>query len=261
MIAAFIQARFTSTRLPGKVLKTILGKPMLELMIERVKFSKKIDLIVIVTSDSQDDQPIVELCRNLGVDHFRGDLENVLKRFYQAAIKFKPDHIVRLTGDCPLIDPNVIDDVIDLYNDGNYDYGTNCIPVTYPDGLDVEIFSVKSLKKAYNEAVLPSHLEHISIFFEEHPEKFKTVNLANNKDLSNLRWTVDEPEDFMFVKWIYEALYPIRNNFSMNDILDLLEKRPNLKEINKKFMRNEGLIKSKEKDKQVLESEKSDMGI
>lgn len=127
------------------------------------------------------------------------------------------------------------------------------MPPTYPDGLDAEIFSFKALQQAKEEASLPSHLEHISVFFEEQPKRFKIANLACHSDLSGLRWTVDEPEDFEFVKIIFETLYPINPLFSMKDILDLLKKKPELSLLNKRFIRNEGLIKSKEKDKASLE--------
>jgi spore coat polysaccharide biosynthesis protein SpsF len=253
MIAAFIQARTSSSRFPGKVLKPILGKPMLELEIERVKACRLVDRVVVVTSTCPEDQQIADLGRKIGADVFCGSLDNVLDRFYQAAIKFKPEHIVRLTGDCPLIDPEVVDRMIGIYQAQACDYGTNCMPPTYPDGLDAEIFSFKALKEAHEEAVLPSHLEHISLFFEGQPKRFKIANLACDRDLSKMRWTVDEPQDFEFVKSIYEALYALKPCFSMQDILGLLKERPELLLLNQDFMRNEGLIKSQRKDKAFLD--------
>jgi len=253
MIAVFIQARKSSTRLPGKVLKPILGKPMLEHQIERVKGCETIDRVVVVTSTSPDDQDIVKLCKSCQVDVFCGSLENVLDRFYQAARTFGPEHIVRLTGDCPLIDPSVVDRMVRLYFEQGGDYGTNCVPPTYPDGLDAEIFSFKNLELARNEAMLPSHFEHISVFFEDRPERFKIVNLAHPKDLSSLRWTVDEPEDLEFVTRVFEKLYPSNPLFTMEDVLRLLEENPELAEINRAFERNEGLARSREEDKQFLE--------
>ncbi|MEI7635799.1 MAG: glycosyltransferase family protein [Syntrophus sp. (in: bacteria)] len=248
MITAFIQARMSSTRFPGKVLKPILRRPMLELQIERVKLSETIDRVVVVTSTHSADQQIVNLCERLNMDVFCGSLENVLDRFYQAAKKYQPDHIVRLTGDCPLIDSKVIDDIVRLYLEKKCDYGTNCMPPTYPNGLDAEIFSFDMLKQAQLEASLPSHLEHISVFFEDQPERFRIVNLAHATDLSQMRWTVDEPEDFEFVKSIFEMLYPFNPAFGMEDVLDLLVKKPELASLNKHFMRNEGLLKAREKD-------------
>jgi spore coat polysaccharide biosynthesis protein SpsF len=257
MIAAFIQARMSSARFPGKVLKPILGKPMLELEIERIKLCKTIDRIVVVTSTSSEDKQIIDLCNRIKVDVFCGNLENVLDRFYQVARKLKPDHIVRLTGDCPLIDAQVVDNLVRLYLNKKCDYGTNCMPPTYPDGLDAEIFSFEALEQAHKEASLPSHLEHISLFFEEQPKRFKIANLAHCTDLSGLRWTVDEPEDFEFVKIIFETFYPVNSAFGMKDVLGLLEKRPGIALLNKHFTRNEGLIKSKEKDQSFLKNEKA----
>ena len=226
---------------------------VLELEIERIQTCKSVDRVIVVTSTHTDDQPIVDLGRRLNIDVFCGSMENVLDRFYRAADKFKPAHIVRITGDCPLIDPQVVDDMVRLYFDRGGDYGTNCMPPTYPDGLDAEIFSFPALKLAHTEAVLPSHLEHISLFFEEQPERFKIVNLSCKSDLSSLRWTVDEPEDFEFVKRVFEILYPSQPLFGFQDVLAVLEKDPNLTSLNEHFMRNEGLIKSKEKDRAFLE--------
>jgi spore coat polysaccharide biosynthesis protein SpsF len=252
MIMAFVQARMSSSRLPGKVLKPILGKPMLELEIERMQSCETVDRVVVVTSTHTDDQPIVDLCQRLNIGFFCGSMENVLDRFYQAANKFKPDHIVRITGDCPLIDPEVVDDMVRLYLELGSDYGTNCVPPTFPDGLDAEIFPFHALKLAHTEAFLPSHLEHISHFFEAQPERFKIANLSCKSDLSGLRWTVDEPEDFEFVKRVFENLYPSHPLFGFEDILDFSGKNPDLVLLNKHFMRNEGLIKSKEEDMAFL---------
>ena len=254
MIMAFIQARISSTRFPGKVLRPILGKAMLELEIERVRACKTIDGVVIVTSDLPEDRQIVDLGKRIGVEVFCGNLENVLDRFYQAALKYRPDHIVRLTGDCPLIDSQVVDDMVRLYLEKECDYGTNCTPPTYPDGLDAEVFTFRALKEAHEEATLPSHLEHVTLFMDSQPERFRTVNLAYGEDLSGLRWTVDEPEDFEFVKSVFEQLYPFNPQFDMKDVLALLKARPELVALNQRFIRNEGLLKSQEKDKEFLVS-------
>ena len=256
MIAAFIQARTSSSRFPGKVLKPILGRPMLGLEVERVKACQTIDQVVVVTSIAPEDQQIVGLCRQIDVDVFCGSLDNVLDRFYQAARAYKPDHIVRLTGDCPLIDPAVVDRMVRLYLEKKCDYATNCTPPTYPDGLDAEVFSFKALAETKREAVLPSHLEHVTLFIEEQPGRFKTANLACPIDLSGLRWTVDEPEDFELVRIIFETLYPRKPLFGMEDVLGLLRERPELASLNKKFMRNEGLLKSKEEDRSFWEGKR-----
>jgi spore coat polysaccharide biosynthesis protein SpsF len=253
MIAAFIQARMSSSRLPGKVLKTILGRPMLELEIERVRSATMIDRVVVVTSTAAEDRQIVELCRRLKTDVYCGDLDNVLDRFYQAARQFKPDHIMRLTGDCPLIDPQVIDSLVRLYLAKGCDFATNCLPPTFPDGLDAEIFTRQALEEAKQKARLPSHLEHVTLFFEEQPARFKIANLACGADLSGLRWTVDEPADLEFVRHVFETLYPDKPAFGLEDVLALLEKKTELARLNKHIGRNEGLLKSKEKDRAFLE--------
>jgi spore coat polysaccharide biosynthesis protein SpsF len=229
---------------------------MLELQLERVRTSRMIDRIVVVTSVAREDARIARLCERLGVDVFRGSLENVLDRFYRAAERFRPDHIVRLTGDCPLIDMQVVDDMIRLYLDRGGDYGTNCSPPTYPDGLDAEIFTLRALREAHSEAVLPSHLEHVTLFIESQPERYRAVNLAHYEDLSRLRWTVDEPEDFEFVRRVYEELYNANPRFTLNDVLALVKARPELDAVNRRFLRNEGLLKSQEKDKEFLKEDR-----
>ncbi|MCG2758606.1 MAG: glycosyltransferase family protein [Desulfobacteraceae bacterium] len=251
-IVAILQARMGSSRLPGKVLKPILGRPMLEHHIERIKLSSKINRIVVATSIDPADQAIVDLCRQIGIESFEGELENVLDRFYQAARLYKSDHVVRLTGDCPLADPHLIDELIDFYFVQKCDYASNCYEPTLPDGLDAEVFSFAVLEQVWKEAVLPSHLEHVTPFIYMHPERFKIKSHKYHTDLSHLRWTVDEYEDLEFVRRIYEILYPVKPDFSMKDILLLLEKNPELAEINRRFKRNEGAKKSIEKDKQFL---------
>jgi len=249
MILAILQARVSSTRLPGKVLKPILGKPMLELQIRRILQSKLINRLVIATSTDTTDDSIEQLCKQVGVSCFRGSLNDVLDRFYQAALLWSPEHIVRLTGDCPLIDPEIIDEVITFYLNGNYDYVSNTIEPTFPDGLDVEVFRFLVLKEAWQEAKLPSQREHVTLFIYQQSEKYRLGNYKNPIELSNHRWTVDEPEDFEFVSQIYKELYPINPNFRMADILNFLEKRPELMGLNKKFHRNEGLEKSLREEK------------
>lgn len=247
-ILAVLQARTSSTRLPGKVLKKILDKPLLQLQIEREKRSNKIDHLIVATSDEISDKPLQELCNSIGVDCFRGNLENVLDRFYQAALIYSPEYVVRLTGDCPLVDPNLLDEIIQFCLDGNYDYATNALEPTYPDGLDVEIFRFSCLEDAWKNAKLPSQLEHVTPYINRQPEKFKIGHYKGSRDLSYLRWTVDEPEDFELVKTIYENLYPSKPEFTTSDILEFLELYPSWKTYNLKYKRNEGFIKSLEKD-------------
>ena len=205
---------------------------MLALQIDRLKRSQKIDRLVVATSKNPDDQSIAALCEELDVDVYRGNLNNVLDRFYQAARQYHPDHIVRLTGDCPLIDPDVVDELITFYLDKDCDYASNCRPPSYPDGLDIEVFTFSALEKAWKESVRPDEKEHVIVYIVTHPDQFRIANYKYHQDLSHLRWTVDEPEDLDFVKRVFEALYPENPNFGMRDILELLDRNPELTEIN-----------------------------
>jgi spore coat polysaccharide biosynthesis protein SpsF len=244
MILAILQARMTSTRLPGKVMRPLLGKPMLARQIERIARAKRIGHLVVATSDDPSDDPIAALCDELGVSCYRGALEDVLDRFYKAAKCHVARHVVRLTGDCPLIDPNLIDSVIDYYLAGNYDYVSNTVEPTFPDGLDVEIFRFPCLERAWREARLPSQREHVTLFIYSHPEQFRIGSYKSKEDLSALRWTVDEPIDLDLAEKIYEALYPANPAFTTDDVLALLKQQPDLKTLNASHRRNEGLQRS-----------------
>jgi spore coat polysaccharide biosynthesis protein SpsF len=248
MILAILQARVSSTRLPGKVLKPILGRPMLLLQIERVRRAQGFDKLLVATSTDPSDDAIQSLCRKNGVDCTRGSLRDVLDRFYQAALPFKPKHVVRLTGDCPLADPEVIDRVIDVHLKGSFDYTSNALEPTYPDGLDVEVVRFASLAQAWREATLPSHREHVTLYVHQHPERFRIENVRSEQDLSALRWTVDEPADLEVVKRIYEGLYPKNPEFTTRDILSFLDRHADLKVLNTAHRRNEGLARSLAED-------------
>jgi glutamate-1-semialdehyde 2,1-aminomutase len=248
-ILAILQARVSSSRLPGKVLKPILGKPMLGRQIERVLQSRRIDQLVIATSTEPSDDDLESLCRQISIPCFRGSLNDVLDRFYQAAKIWKPQHVIRLTGDCPLIDPEIIDAAINYYLAGGYDYASNAVQPTFPDGLDVEVFRFSALEQAWKEATLPSQREHVTPFIHQQPERFRIGHYRNVNDLSHLRWTVDEPEDFDLVTKIYEAFYPIHPEFRMQDVLLLLQQRPELAAMNQKIERNEGLKMSLNDDR------------
>lgn len=249
MILGVVQARVSSTRLPGKVLQPILGEPMLARQLERVCRAERIDALVVGTSADASDGPLEELCAALGVDCFRGSLEDVLDRFHAVAVRYGAEHIVRLTSDCPLADPAVVDAVVELHVEGGYDYTSNVTPPTFPDGLDVEVISAEALAVTWGEATLPSEREHVTPFVRKHPERFRLGNLVNAEDLSGLRWTVDEPEDLEFVRRVYEALYPRDPAFEMRDVLELLGLHPELQLINARFERNEGMKPSLEADR------------
>lgn len=257
MILAILQARASSSRLPGKVLLPVLGRPMLERQIERIKRSRRIDRLVLATSTDAADDAVAALAEATGIGCFRGSLNDVLDRFYQAARPFAPSYIVRLTGDCPLTDPAVIDGTVGFCLDGGYDYASNALVPTFPDGLDVEVFRFSALDTAWREAVLPSQREHVTLFINQTPGRFRIGNYAHaGADLSLLRWTVDEPEDLELVGRIYEALYPSHPAFSMEDVLALLQREPSLAKINARFQRNEGLQKSLKQDQQFVERPK-----
>jgi len=251
MMLAILQARTSSTRLPGKVLKPILGKPMLERQLERLARVRQIDKLVVATSDNPDDNALANLCDRIGFECFRGSLDDVLDRFYQTAIIHSARNIVRLTGDCPVADPQVIDEIISHYLSGNFDYVSNTIEPTYPDGLDAEVFRFECLEQAWHEAKLPSQREHVTPFIWQQPDRFKLENHRCAADFSHLRWTVDEPEDFKLITAIYESLYSLNPEFAMNDILNWLHDNPEMVYVNQSFKRNEGLIKSFGKDGEV----------
>ena len=244
MILAILQARVSSSRLPGKVLMPLLGEPMLLRQIERLRKVRQIDKLLVATSAETADDEIGTLCTQHAIDCFRGNLNDVLDRFYQAAVSYHPDHVVRLTADCPLADPGLIDQVIEFYLAGGYDYASNAIQPTFPDGLDVEICRFACLEQAWREARLPSQREHVTPFIHQQPERFTIGHFFNREDLSHLRWTVDEPRDFELISQIYAALYPVNPDFSTPDILRLLAERPELANWNTQHQRNEGYLKS-----------------
>jgi len=244
-----LQARYNSSRLPGKVLKPILGQAMLAHQITRIEHATLVDKIIVATSNMNNDDEIAKLCTKLEVDCYRGELNDVLDRFYQASREINPINIIRLTGDCPLIDPDIIDKVIKLHLNDDFDYTSNSNPPTLPDGLDVEVFSFKALEKAWIHAKKQSDREHVTSFIRNNPDIFSCQNFEYDRDLSHLRWTVDEPEDFLFVNEVYRALYDDNPKFDLKDILLLIEENPSLTTINDKFKRNEGLHLSLSKDK------------
>ena len=249
-VNVILQARFSSTRLPGKVLKNIVNKPMLALQIERIRAAKLIDNIIVATSTKQDDDAIANLCEKLNVTCFRGNLNDVLDRFYCAAQQFPSNHIVRLTGDCPLIEASIIDQVITLHLNKGVDYTSNCLIPCLPDGLDVEVFTLNALQQSWQQATKPSEREHVTQYIINNNDKFTIASYQYSPNLSEHRWTVDEANDFEFVDKIYQYLYPNKPNFTMEDVLSLLKQRPDLIKINNEFSRNQGLASSKAFDKE-----------
>jgi len=245
---AILQARMSSTRLPGKVLALIKNRPMLEFMLERVQHAELIDQVVVATSTDNSDDVLEDFCNHLKIKCYRGSLNNVLQRFENAVNKYGGDYVVRLTGDCPLIDPRVIDATIQFFLNGGYDYASNTMPPTFPDGLDVEVFSKQALERSYKMAKTASELEHVTLYMRNHPEEFRLGGFLGMQDFSKLRWTVDEPEDLVLVRAIFNALYEERITFGYQDVIDFLKKNKNLSQINSKFSRNEGMKKTNKKD-------------
>jgi len=216
----------------------ILGKPVLWHLIRRLERSKLIDKIVVATTQNREDVPILRLCKKIGVDVFVGSEEDVLDRYYKAAKQHGATVIVRITADCPLIDPRIMDRVIRYYleNKGKFDFVSTNHPATFPDGLDTEVLSFEALEKAWRNAKKPYEREHVTPYIWDQPEKFRIGNVENDEDLSTKeRWTLDYEEDFQFIKTVYENLYKEGEIFFMEDVLQLLKEKPELSEINKKY--------------------------
>ncbi len=232
-IVAIVQARMGSTRLPGKVLKDIEGKPMLWHIVNRLKHAKLIDKIVIATSVNKKDEAIEKFCKENNIDCFRGNEEDVLARYYETAKEYNADIIIRITSDCPLIDPEIVDLVVRRHKENSADYTSNTLKRTYPRGLDTEVFGFYALEEAYKRAKELYQREHVTPFIYEHPELFKLQNVENNKDLSYLRFTVDEEKDLELVRKIYKRLFNNKKNFYLQDIMVILKREPFLIEMNK----------------------------
>jgi glutamate-1-semialdehyde 2,1-aminomutase len=238
-VLAIVQARMGSTRFPDKVMQKINGTPMIEFLLNRLSQSKHIDQIVLATSTDEKNKPLVEHIQALGFGVFRGSEEDVLDRFYNAAIEIKPEIVVRITGDCPLIDPDVVDGVIQALRDNNVEYASNIDPTTFPDGLDVEVFTFKSLANAWENATSKHDREHVTPHIREFKNQ-KRHNVTNEDDFSSHRWTVDEPEDLETIQNVCDVFAP-RTNFSWQEVMQCYEENPALFSANQHLGRNEGV--------------------
>lgn len=246
-VVAIIQARMSSTRLPGKVLMPLAGKPVLEHVVSRVALCQTIQKIVVATSVDPSDDVIEQWCNGHGVMCQRGSLHDVLDRYYQAAVAAKAEAIVRITADCPAIDPTIVDEVVSGFVSGGYEfYG---LSGEFPDGLDCTVFAFSAIEKAWKEATLPSEREHVGPYIEKHPELFKSGALKKFAGLAHHRWTLDEPRDHEFLEAVFSRLYHPDRPFLANDILALLDAEPQLAAINGSIVRNEGYLKSLQSDK------------
>ncbi|MDD9886447.1 MAG: glycosyltransferase family protein [Gammaproteobacteria bacterium] len=230
-VLTLLQARTTSTRLPGKVLKPVLGEPMMQRQIERTRAARNIGKLAVATSDHPSDNAIEALCSSLHLDCFRGSLDDVLDRYHQAALHYKPQHIVRMTCDCPLMDPRIVDDTIERHLREGNDYTSAGHDSGYPRGLNVEVMRRAALETAWREARSPDDREHVTLYIKHRPEQFRAGRLVSPADRSGMRWTVDTPEDFSFITRVYEMLYPGNPRFDMEDILQLLSQHPELSDI------------------------------
>lgn len=233
-IGAIVQARMGSERLPGKVMADINGKPLLEHLIERLKAVKRIDIIIIATTDKERDKPILKLSEQLGVYSFAGDEDDVLNRFYHAAKKFNIDVVVRITADDPLKDPKIISKVLETYMNSNVDYVTNVLKRTYPDSMVTEIFPFSVLEKAFKGARVSHHREHVTPYIYENPQLFSILNVEAEGIYKrpDLRIQVDTPEDLKLVRSIFRLLQKPNKLIELEDIIELFEKRPDLHKIN-----------------------------
>lgn len=251
MIGAIIQARMGSSRLPGKVMMNVDDKsPMLFFVIRQLQSCKLLKELVIATTDLKEDNIIVDYAAKIHIKCFRGNAQDVLDRYYKCAKEFSFSTIVRITSDCPLIDPQIVDNMINEFNTNSYDYITNTLVRTFPYGTDVEIFSFNALESAWSNAKLPSEREHVTPFIRNHDKIFKIHNIESDKNLSNLSWTVDRMEDLNLVRTILAKIN--KRPILMQDILELFSKDSKLFEINKNHMPNEGYLKSLMEDEKIL---------
>jgi spore coat polysaccharide biosynthesis protein SpsF (cytidylyltransferase family) len=254
-IVAFLQARMKSTRLPGKVLMPLQGRSVIGTIIERLKKSRELSEIIILTSVEPEDDALCEVVKECGVPFFRGDEDDVLDRFYKAALYFNTRHIARLTGDCPLIDPGIVDRVINFYKHTKVDLVSNQISESYPDGLDVCVFSFKALEAAWKNATLTSDREHVVPWIIRNAGKGQTKDMGvmdypSSENLFDHRWTLDEPADLLFFRELAEVLPVPLVDARWQEILKTLKKYPEIRAINGHIQRNEGYRKSLERDKQ-----------
>ena len=240
-IICVIQARMNSKRLRGKVLLKLQNKPVLNHIIDRVKQSKYIDSVIVATTYKPEDLKIVKLCKKLSIKYYRGKVNDVLSRYYYVGKKYSADAILRVTADCPLIDPKIIDKICRGFINNNFDsYG---LIGNFPDGLDCTVYKFASLKKAYLYATKKSDREHVGTYIDNNPKKFRVGGLKLFNKKKYYRWTLDQKEDYIFIKKIYENLY---NNkiFYTNDVLNFIKNNPKIESINSTIIRNEGYQKS-----------------
>ncbi len=250
-VVAIIQARLGSTRLPGKSLAAIAGKPLLAHVVERMMACATVHDVVVATTQDPSDAAVAHAAETFGAAVYRGSVDDVLDRYYQAARGARADVVVRATADDPFKDTEVTDQVVQRLLGDGADYASNTLEPTYPEGVDIEAFTLGALSRAWQEATLASEREHVTPYMWKHPELFRLSSVTRRPDLSRLRWTVDYPEDLTFARAIYQALYRGRP-FGMQEVLDVLEEQPELaKLMHLGIERNEGYQRSLAQDRML----------
>jgi spore coat polysaccharide biosynthesis protein SpsF len=250
-VSAIIQARMNSKRLPGKIMMKIKNKPILEILINRINHCKTLDKIIVATTEEKSDDEIVEFCKKKNINCVRGSEKDVLSRYLLAAKD--TDVIVRITSDNPLIDPDIVDQGVKIYLENKFDFVSNYVPPprTFPDGMAIEIFSHDLLKEINQKAKKPSEREHVTFFIWKQPQKFKLYRFEHDEDLSKYRFTLDYPEDFQVIEAILNDLYEKNPNFRLQDIINWLNKNPEIKNLNMHIKSNQGWNESLEQDKKL----------
>ena len=238
MIAAIIQARMGSTRFPGKIFCELAGKPLIWHVVNRLRYSGKIDRIIIATTDTVKDDILAAWAANEGISLFRGSENNVLERYYHAARQYEAEIIVRITADDPFKDPFIIDRVITMLQDERLDFACNNNPPTFPEGLDTEVFTFGALERAFIGARDNFEKEHVTQFFYRNKGALRQTNLAYEKNLSCLRWTIDTESDYQMAKRVYGLIYRENDIFLMEDILEVLRQNPDIQELNSNVERS-----------------------
>lgn len=232
---AIIQARMGSSRLPGKVLMELAGETVLARVVDRLRRSREIDTIVVATTNATADEVIVSECGRLQVSCFRGSEQDVLDRYYQAAHANAADVVVRVTSDCPLIDPKLVDDTVIIFRDQKADYASNVFPRTYPRGLDTEVFTVAALDRAWSEAREPHQREHVTPYLYENPQMFRQASMKGAADYSHYRWTLDTREDLELLRTVYSR-FDGCDDFSWQEVIHLMEREPELTDLNSEVL-------------------------
>jgi spore coat polysaccharide biosynthesis protein SpsF (cytidylyltransferase family) len=254
-VVAVVQARASSQRFPQKVLADVEGRPLLARLLRRVQASGECSGVAVATSTRDDDDAVARVAEGQDVAVIRGPLDDVLERYRLAAEILDADAVVRITGDCPLVDPRVVDEVVRRFRESPAEYVSNVAPPTYPDCLDVEVISRRALERAAREAELPSEREHVTVYIGEHPELFRSENVAHEPDLSSMRWTVDYPDDLEFVRAVFRLFSGREDAFGIEDVVEALERDPGLAALMPTRGRSEGLARSRAADQPPIHSD------